>query len=106
MNPSAPGVRPGSARMAGRDLPASAELEVAEANSTGFVAAELDVCDLVGWHQDPAALIVSEGKHAAVLDCRLQRLLDLVALLVGLQDELARCGLYADLDFHRLSFRH
>src|SRR5258708_37080260 len=71
-----------------------------ECKPPGFIAAELDVSDLVRRPQDPAALVVYEREHATLGNGILQRRRHLIRFGIRLNDELTRHGLYPDLDFH------
>src|ERR1700761_4423290 len=75
-------------------------LLAAESDPAGLGAAKLQVGNLVGRHEHPAAFGGSQCQHSALGNGGPERGLDLVCFRVGLDNELARRGLYPDLDFH------
>src|SRR6478672_11573688 len=72
----------------------------AEADGARGGGAQLEVGDLVGGHDDRAALDVREPQHAVAGDRLGEALLDVLGRAVGVDDELSRRLLHADLDLH------
>src|SRR5215813_4739981 len=73
----------------------------AEANPARLSLVELDVGDLLCGHQDRTAALISDYEELVVREGSGERLLDILHRGFGLDHELARSHLYADLDFHR-----
>src|SRR5690348_7794842 len=76
-------------------------LDRSEADAAAFGLCYLDVGELVGGDDDSPALLVGEGqRRGTVLECAVDRGLDLVHALVAVEDEFARGALDADPDLH------
>src|SRR5919112_225047 len=91
-----PGGRPDEPGLRRNSLPwvsclsLAVDLQGAEADPSGLVLRDLDVRELVGRHEHPAALLVLEGEDAEVgLERVGNGLLDLLGGLAALQHELA-----------------
>src|SRR4051794_31400197 len=80
--------------------PASNGGSAPEADLTDGAAADLDVGDVARGHQDAATATVGERQRAVVRQGRVEGLLDLFGRVAGVDDQLARCVLHSDLDFH------
>ena len=83
---------------------AGERLVVAESDPARLGATKLQIGDLVGRHQHPAAFGSLQYQNSALGNSGPERGLDLVCFRVSLDNELTRRRLNPDLDFHSSPF--